>query len=74
MSIIDTDLMCFYFTPGEAVHKMLQEKKMSSKLNYDVLKNLSFDSQSDLVPVISSTPAPIESKRCVTFWFHLFML
>ncbi|XP_034233354.1 transcription factor IIIB 90 kDa subunit [Thrips palmi] len=46
---------------GEAVQKMLQEKKMSSKLNYDVLKNLTVDLHTDLVPVTSSRL--IESKR-----------
>ena len=29
-------------TAGEAIEKMLQEKKLSSKINYDVLKNLDF--------------------------------
>lgn len=48
-------------TAGEAVQKMLQEKKMSSKLNYDVLKNLTVDLHSDLVPVTNSSP--IVSKR-----------
>ncbi|KAK3915697.1 Transcription factor IIIB 90 kDa subunit [Frankliniella fusca] len=46
---------------GEAVQKMLQEKKMSSKLNYDVLKNLAVDLNSDLVPGLSSPS--IVSKR-----------
>lgn len=46
---------------GEAVQKMLQEKKMSSKLNYDVLKNLTVDLHTDLVPVTSSPL--VQSKR-----------
>lgn len=39
---------------GESVQKMLREKKLSSKLNYDVLKNLSVDLHTDLVPVVSN--------------------
>lgn len=30
----------FYFFLGEAIEKMLQEKKISSKINYEVLKSL----------------------------------
>ncbi|XP_046687470.1 transcription factor IIIB 90 kDa subunit isoform X2 [Homalodisca vitripennis] len=41
-------------TAGEAIEKMLQEKKMSSKINYDVLKslNISFkeDSSTNITP------------------------
>jgi len=29
-----------YFSPGEAIEKMLQEKKISTKINYEVLKSL----------------------------------
>lgn len=29
--------------PHEAIERMLQEKKLSSKINYDVLKNLNMD-------------------------------
>jgi len=29
--------------PQEAIERMLQEKKLSSKINYDVLKNLGKD-------------------------------
>ena len=29
--------------PHEAIERMLQEKKLSSKINYDVLKNLGKD-------------------------------
>lgn len=49
-------------TAGEAVQKMLQEKKMSSKLNYDVLKNLSVDANSDFVPVANNL-TPVTGKR-----------
>ena len=48
---------------GEAVQKMLQEKKMSSKLNYDVLKNLTGDLVPDLVPVIGNSPSATQTKR-----------
>ena len=30
-------------TPQEAIDRMLQEKRLSSKINYDVLKNLNKD-------------------------------
>jgi len=30
----------FFFSLGEAIEKMLQEKKISSKINYEVLKNI----------------------------------
>lgn len=33
--------------PQEAIERMLQEKKLSSKINYDVLKNLNKDLVSD---------------------------
>jgi hypothetical protein len=29
--------------PQEAIERMLQEKRLSSKINYDVLKNLNKD-------------------------------
>ena len=34
---------------GEAVEKMLQEKKISSKINYDILRNLTDSLPSSLV-------------------------
>lgn len=34
-------------TPGEAIKKMLQEKKISSKINYDILKTLTSVSKGD---------------------------
>ena len=38
-------------TAGEAIEKMLQEKKFSSKINYDVLRNLS-----SITEKVPSTP------------------
>jgi hypothetical protein len=35
---------------GEAIEKMLQEKKISSKINYDVLKSLNVDGSNSLNP------------------------
>jgi len=34
-----------FFSPGEAIEKMLQEKKISTKINYEVLKNLNTQQQ-----------------------------
>ena len=38
---------------GEAMEKMLQEKKFSSKINYDVLKNLNNAHMTDLSKPLS---------------------
>ncbi|KAF6022745.1 BRF1 [Bugula neritina] len=53
-------------TAGEAMEKMLQEKKLSSKIDYEVLKNLTSGSPSDLVNRLKaqasgSTSAPSTS-------------
>ncbi len=39
-------------TAGEAIEKIIQEKKISSKINYDVLRSLTS-------PSTPSTPGPI---------------
>lgn len=44
---------------GEAIEKMLQEKKISSKINYDILKSLTA-TQEDKVPEETPTANPIE--------------
>lgn len=43
----------FYFVLGEAIEKMLQEKRISTKINYEVLKSLS------ITPTTPSTPQKI---------------
>ncbi|KAF6022744.1 BRF1 [Bugula neritina] len=53
-------------TAGEAMEKMLQEKKLSSKIDYEVLKNLTSGSPTDLVNRLKaqasgSTSAPSTS-------------
>ncbi|KAL0115074.1 hypothetical protein PUN28_010569 [Cardiocondyla obscurior] len=42
-------------TAGEAIEKMLQEKKISSKINYEVLKNLNNQQQSNQELLASNT-------------------
>lgn len=37
-------------TAGEAIERMLQEKKISSKINYDVLRDLNSSVQSHDMP------------------------
>lgn len=41
--------MCFlfFFPLGEAIEKMLQEKKISSKINYEVLKSINNQQQNN---------------------------
>lgn len=58
-------------TAGEAIEKMLQEKKISSKINYDILKTLT-EPQSDkpsekksLMDDLSNASTVTESKRYV---------
>ena len=41
--------------PHEAIERMLQEKKLSSKINYDVLKNLNKDLVSFILLIKNST-------------------
>lgn len=36
-----------FFSLGEAIEKMLQEKKISSKINYEVLKSINNQQQSN---------------------------
>lgn len=52
---------CFDYFSGEAIKKMLQEKKISSKINYDVLKSLNVsvdneDKNTTAEPAIPSKP------------------
>ncbi|CAG9765683.1 unnamed protein product [Ceutorhynchus assimilis] len=48
---------------GEAIEKIIQEKKISSKINYDVLKNLNTvatnDANDDIVPSTSQPKRPL---------------
>lgn len=37
----------FFFPLGEAIEKMLQEKKISSKINYEVLKSINNQQQNN---------------------------
>lgn len=39
----------FIVSTGEAMEKMIQEKKFSSKINYDILKNLTDSKPSDIM-------------------------
>ncbi|CAO1424732.1 unnamed protein product [Diamesa serratosioi] len=58
---------------GEAIEKMLQEKKISSKINYDILKTLTAKNEAEDVVtvmdiesmpiVIENTPLPSTSRR-----------
>lgn len=43
-------------TPGEAIKKMLQEKKISTKINYDILRTLTAGSKGDEEVVESVAP------------------
>ncbi|XP_070494317.1 transcription factor IIIB 90 kDa subunit [Chironomus tepperi] len=47
---------------GEAIEKMLQEKKISSKINYDILKSLTA-TQDDKVPEEIPTEIPTEEEE-----------
>lgn len=52
---------------GEAIEKMLQhEKKISSKINYDVLRNLSSDNPADMLSQHSLTGTTSTSDSCAT--------
>ena len=46
-------------TAGEAIEKMLAEKKISSKINYDVLKDLNSPGITGSVP---GTPLKVEGR------------
>lgn len=51
-------------TAGEAIEKMLKEKKISTKINYDVLKNLDFTVDVEtgaMIPEQKSAPKIIEN-------------
>lgn len=45
-------------TAGEAIEKMLQEKKISTKINYEILKTLTAPPSAITEPEPSSTPDP----------------
>jgi len=45
----------FFFPLGEAIEKMLQEKKISSKINYEVLKNLNNQQSNEDLPVTNTS-------------------
>lgn len=44
-------------TPGEAIEKILQEKKISSKINYDILKSLTDRSTEDVSVEAAAGPS-----------------
>lgn len=57
-------------TAGEAIEKMLQEKKISSKINYDILKTLTEPITEDSKKLDETSPAivdetPVDSKTYV---------
>ncbi|XP_017886823.1 transcription factor IIIB 90 kDa subunit isoform X2 [Ceratina calcarata] len=53
-------------TAGEAIEKMLQEKKISSKINYEVLKSLNVDLNTSKEKKIEESPLKIEPKDTAT--------
>ncbi|XP_038206447.1 transcription factor IIIB 90 kDa subunit [Zerene cesonia] len=55
---------CNAATAGEAIGKMLAEKKMSSKINYDILKSL--DQPGVSIPVTSSTVTDSFKNLCTS--------
>jgi len=73
---------------GEAIAKMLQEKKISSKINYDVLKSLNVQSldtpqtpnkqTSESVTVLTRRPENVSlfgspERRYVWFYFYGYL-
>ncbi|KYN32591.1 Transcription factor IIIB 90 kDa subunit [Trachymyrmex septentrionalis] len=54
-------------TAGEAIEKMLQEKKISSKINYEVLKNLNNQQSNEDIPVTNTSELDtISFKKPIT--------
>ncbi|XP_071648414.1 transcription factor IIIB 90 kDa subunit [Temnothorax longispinosus] len=49
-------------TAGEAIEKMLQEKKISSKINYEVLKNLNNQQQNNQELPITKTSSEFDTS------------
>ena len=57
-----------YTTAIEAIEKVAEEKKMSTKINYDVLKNLSFGSpKSSAASSLSKSPNIVEDTKPTPF-------
>lgn len=54
----------FYSSTGEAVEQVLREKKISNKLNYDVLKSLNMD---DFVKSIDFDSTDEENNKLVYY-------
>ena len=71
-----------YVNAREAIHKMLQEKKISNKINYDVLKNLNQvekkpaaeESGSGILPLLGSGSVTIEPVQLPTSTSSKMML
>lgn len=64
-------------TPGEAIEKILQEKKISSKINYDILKSLtdsSSEGQRELVEAKIETEVETATTTTSPTKDHGFML
>ncbi|KYM83702.1 Transcription factor IIIB 90 kDa subunit [Atta colombica] len=54
-------------TAGEAIEKMLQEKKISSKINYEVLKNLNNQQSNEDLPITNTSELDtISFKKPIT--------
>lgn len=53
--LINLFIIIKLFFLGEAIEKMLQEKKISSKINYEVLKNLNNQQSNEDLPVTNTS-------------------
>lgn len=52
-------------TPGEAIEKMLQEKKISTKINYDILRTLTEVKSSGISDSVPETVSDVSIKQQV---------
>jgi hypothetical protein len=53
--------------PQEAIERMIQEKKLSTKINYDVLKNLNKDLVSFFFNLKSLLEVKLKQKKKCSF-------
>lgn len=53
---------CNASTAGEAIGKMLAEKKMSAKINYDILKSLDQPGTPLRAPATPAAPAALDTE------------
>lgn len=65
--------LIFFFLLGEAIEKMLQEKKISSKINYEVLKNINNQQQRNNQELLSKNLPELDDANANNLLVYIIL-